>query len=537
MFHSYNCNYELKTKIMAYQVRQVNKKTGVTYVYEAVSVWNKELKQARNKQVCIGKIDPTTGKIIPSKRLSPQQAALRDPSVTATAQIVGPAVVLNELSKSTGLASLLKSCFPKTYRQILAMASYLALQGGALSHCSSWAKSHEPDLATSLSSQRISEIISSIGLDEKETFLVKWMKKALEDDYICYDITSISSYSELNEFIKYGYNRDKEKLPQLNLAMLFGQKTALPLYYHRVPGSITDVSTLHNLVLTFKALQVKRMHFVMDKGFYSKKNIDELVQHRDRFTIGIPLNNKWLQQAIDDVHETIHGPAGYRKLDDEVLYVHSRLYPWGDENRRCYLHLYYNASSHAKDVDSFNEELLQYKLEIESGKPVTEHKKAYADFLIQKRTPKRGLMVTYNNEAISQHINRYAGFQALLSNGIKDPLEAIKVYRDKDAVEKCFDDLKNSLDMKRLRMHKSATADGRLFIQFIALILISELRHRMRTSGLIEKYTVRELLQEMETLTKVTYTGRYGHILTELTKAQRDILKELNIEVPDMASS
>lgn len=115
---------------MAYQVRQVNKKTGVTYVYEAVSVWNKELKQARNKQVCIGKIDPATGKIIPSKRLTPQQAALRDPAVTATAQIVGPAVVLNELSNSTGLASLLKSCFPKTYRQILAMASFLLTKVG-----------------------------------------------------------------------------------------------------------------------------------------------------------------------------------------------------------------------------------------------------------------------------------------------------------------------------------------------------------------------------------------------------------------------
>jgi len=35
----------------------------------------------------------------------------------------------------------------------------------------------------------------------------------------------------------------------------------------------------------------------------------------------------------------------------------------------------------------------------------------------------------------------------------------------------------------------------------------------------------------------VTYTGKYGHIHTELTKAQRDILKELKIEVPDMPSS
>ena len=76
-----------------------------------------------------------------------------------------------------------------------------------------------------------------------------------------------------------------------------------------------------------------------------------------------------------------------------------------------------------------------------------------------RHTPKRGLQVSFNSEAVSQHISRYAGFQALLSNGIKDPVEAMRVYRDKDAVEKCFDDLKNSLDMKRLRMHTSATVD------------------------------------------------------------------------------
>ena len=516
---------------MAFKVHQLNKKSGVTYVYEAVSAYNKEIKQSRNKQVCVGKIDPATGTFMPSKRLNPQQAAVRDPAVTASAQIIGPLAVLNEFSRRTGLENLLKSCFPDTHNQILAMANYLAIQGGALSHCSSWAKSHEPDLAASLTSQRISAILSSIGTDAKQTFLAKWMKKTLEDDYICYDITSISSYSELNEYIKYGYNRDGEKLPQLNLAMLFGQKSALPVYYHRVPGSITDVSMLHNLILTFKKLDVKRLHFVMDKGFYSKKNLDELVEHRDHFTIGVPLSNKWLQHAIDDIRDTIHGPAGYRKLDDEILYVHSRLYPWGEKNHRCYLHLYYNAKSHAKDVDMFNGELLEYKQELESGNPVKEHQKAYDNFFIQKKTPKRGLQVSYNTEAISQHISRYAGFQGLLSNGIKDPIDAMRVYRDKDAVEKCFDDLKNSLDMKRLRMHQSSTVDGRLFIQFIALILISALRQKMRTSGLIEKYTIHELLREMETIVKVQYSGRYGHILTEVTKVQREILKELDIQL------
>ena len=49
---------------------------------------------------------------------------------------------------------------------------------------------------------------------------------------------------------------------------------------------------------------------------------------------------------------------------------------------------------------------------------------------------------------------------------------------------------------------------------------------------LIKQYTVRELLQEMQTLTKIKYSGRYGHILTELTKSQREILQALKIELP-----
>lgn len=86
--------------------------------------------------------------------------------------------------------------------------------------------------------------------------------------------------------------------------------------------------------------------------------------------------------------------------------------------------------------------------------------------------------------------------------------------------------------MKRLRMHSSATSDGRLFIQFIALIYISALRKEMRKSVLIERYTVRELLEEMETLVKVKYSGKYGYILTEVTKPQREILEHLALELP-----
>jgi transposase len=517
---------------MPFRIKHTNKKTGVTYVYESVSYWDKEKQQARSRQVCIGKIDAATGTLIPSKRLSAPVIANQEGLTTAIATIVGPSLILDELSKRLGVAKLLKKAFPEHHAQILTMAYYLACQGGPLSQCEAWTKTHEHPTKKPLTSQRISEILSAISTSEKQSFLSSWMNTILEDEFLCYDITSISSYSEFNDYIRWGHNRDKERLPQLNLAMLFGQKSKLPAYYHRIPGNITDVQTVHNLLATFKKLDIKNLHYVLDKGFYSKKNVDELLERKDHFTLSVPLNNLWVQQAINEIIDTIQGPENYRIIDDEVLYVHSRLYPWGDDRRRCYLHLYYNAEMKAHAVDRFSRELIGYKEELETGKLKAEHKELYDTFFIITTTPVRGMKVSYNNQAVNQYIKRYAGFQAIFTTRFRNPLEALQVYRDKDVVEKCFDDLKNGLDMKRLRMHTIETVDGRLFIQFIALLFISALRKEMRESRLIEKYTVRELLLEMDPLTKIRYAGKYGQIFTEVTKPQREILELLKIELP-----
>ncbi|MBA1336544.1 MAG: Mobile element protein [Firmicutes bacterium] len=269
----------------------------------------------------------------------------------------------------------------------------------------------------------------------------------------------------------------------------------------------------------------------MDKGFYSQKNVDELLAAKDKFILAVPNRLKWVQHIIDETRDTIQNPESYRKLDGEILYVHTKLYPWGKERRRCYVHLYYNAHAAAEAIDSFTEELLTYKEELESGQMVSNHEDAYKTFFVIKETPVRGRKVFFNNETIQKYRNQYAGFYALLTNDIKDPVEALRVYRNKDTVEKCFDDLKNQLDMKRLRIHSAASMDGRLFVQFIALIFISALRKKMRDTGLIDKYTTRELLLEMETLTKVRYSGKYGHILTEVTKPQSHILESLGINL------
>ena len=193
-------------------------------------------------------------------------------------------------------------------------------------------------------------------------------------------------------------------------------------------------------------------------------------------------------------------------------------------------HAIYNAAA-ANEFDKFTLKLLTYKEELENNNTVKEHKEYYDRYFVIKDTPKRGRKIEFNNEEIQKYRNLYSGYFVLLSNATKDPIEAIEIYRNKDVVENSFDDLKNQLDMKRLRVHKSNSMDSRLFIQFLALIYICKLREKINTTKALENYTVRELLEEMDTLTRISYSGKYGSILSEISKKQRIIMDAFSLEV------
>ncbi len=44
------------------------------------------------------------------------------------------------------------------------------------------------------------------------------------------------------------------------------------------PGSVKDVSALIGMVAFLEQLQLRQMHFVMDKGFYSTKGVGVLLE-------------------------------------------------------------------------------------------------------------------------------------------------------------------------------------------------------------------------------------------------------------------
>ena len=110
-------------------------------------------------------------------------------------------------------------------------------------------------------------------------------------------------------------------------------------------------------------------------------------------------------------------------------------------------------------------------------------------------------------------------------------LEVPETCRRQDVVEKSFDDLKNSLDMKRLRIHSAQAMESRLFIQFLSLILISATRIRAKKFKELQYKSAREIIFAMETITLITYSGRYGRLITEAGPQQRSITEAFGVKL------
>lgn len=58
-------------------VKVRNKARNITYVYESISYWDKELKQPRSHRKLIGRIDPATGDIVPTSKRT--KASIAEP--------------------------------------------------------------------------------------------------------------------------------------------------------------------------------------------------------------------------------------------------------------------------------------------------------------------------------------------------------------------------------------------------------------------------------------------------------------------------
>ena len=529
-------------------VHMKSKQNGVTYVYESTGYWDKEKKQARNKRICIGKIDPKTGEFVPSKRMLAEGATIptmprqgRTPSLECRRRFHGATHLFDSIGDRLGVTEDLKRCFPESYKQILSVAYYLIMEDrNPMSRFPKWALTHTHPFGRDIPSQRSSELFGTIGEEAKQKFFQMQAARRMEEEYLAYDTTSISSYSKSLKQVRWGMNKDHDLLPQINLAMIFGESSRLPVCFRKLPGNIADVTTVFNLLNDIDFLKTGKVKLVMDRGFYSESNINELYRRHYKFIIAARTSLKLVRGKLDEARKDMVSRTHYSSRHG--IYYDSYPIDWDytetrprsgeviKDTRRMYLHLYYNDQRATDDKIAFNKYLDLLEEELSSGKRNPEHEKSYARYYEIRETPVKGVSLTPKQDAIAETEKNY-GYFVLVSNGVKDPLEALEIYRAKDLIEKAFGNLKERLNMRRTSVSSDENLDGKLFVQFVALIFLSYIQKAMSDKNLFKSHTLQELLDELDIIERFEQTGKRHHI-GEVTKKQLHLYDCLGVSPP-----
>ena len=113
-------------------------------------------------------------------------------------------------------------------------------------------------------------------------------------------------------------------------------------------------------------------------------------------------------------------------------------------------------------------------------------------------------------------------------------VKILNIYRTKDVVEKSFDNIKNELDLEKLRIHSDKAMEGRILIGFIALIITSYIRKIMEDKNLYSSYSLNKLYSELKKLRLIEFKNG-KQVLTELTN-HKTIFKAFNLKAPAPSS-
>ena len=527
-----------------------NKKTGIKYAYDNKPYWDPEKKQSRAKRTLLGKVDPETGEIVPTRpyqkrtpevNQKPKQGPV--PVLTTERQFMGASYLLDQIGKETGVEADLKQCFPQDYKQILSLAYYLIMEeNNSLSRFSHWHRLHRHPHGKDIPSQRSSELFQSITEEQRMSFFQRQGKRRIEKEYWAFDTTSISSYSDTLKQVKFGNNKEGDRLPQFNLALLFGEESGLPFYYRKLAGNISDVKTIKQLMQEFDVMGYQKVNVVLDRGFYSQENINWLYRWHQKFLIGVRLNLSYVKEVLERERETLER---WSNLDPQFgTHGICRPIEWdytqdrprkGDvliEKRRAYLHLFYNPEKAAQDRANQNELYTQLFYELTHNERKDYHAKDYEKYFEVVETPKRGVKVTPKEEVMKAQVRNY-GYFAMLSNEVRDPFEALSLYRSKDIVEKGFGNLKDRLNFRRMQVSSELALDGKLFVGFVALIYLSCLKKKMQNAMLFDRWTLQGVLDELD-LIELFQAPEAGKVIGEVTKKQKELFQSLAITPPSL---
>ena len=223
------------------------------------------------------------------------------------------------------------------------------------------------------SDSSVSDLLSkNITPDDINTFINAWTKinKSKGKVYISYDSTNSNCQAMDIDLCEMGHAKLNPAKPIVNLSIAFDEDNKIPLFYELYSGSIPDISCIETMINKAKGFGFNDACFILDRGYFSKNNIRNIVKQGYDFLIAARNKEGFIDDLISECDLSFKSNRKNR-VNNQNIYGTSykkKLFGLNDE---VYVHVFFNAGKYPSilqnvenDIAIHAERLNKLKFEI-----------------------------------------------------------------------------------------------------------------------------------------------------------------------------
>lgn len=468
---------------------------------------------------------------------------MRDKTMRSSCIRAGSFIIIKKIMDDYGLPNILQIYFEsRDLGLLLDLAAYSII-------CESNAGQYYPDYAYNhplftedmqlYSDSKVSRFLNSITDDQSIGFLNGWnaVRDHREKVYISYDSTNKNSQAGDIEMAEYGHPKENLGVPIINYSIAYDTNNREPLFYEEYPGSIVDVSQLQFMLEKAKGYGYKKIGFILDRGYFSKENIQYMDSCSYEFVIMVKGMASFVNQLVMENRGKFENrrECSIREYQVYGITVKKQLYAT-DETER-YFHIYHRVLKEGverEQVETKVERMANF-LKKQQGK-IVDFGDAYQKYFDLIYYDKDGVFMYAKEKAdVIERELKLCGYFVIVTSQKMTAKEAISLYKSRDDSEKLFRGDKSYLGNKSLRVYSDESISAKIFIEFIALIVRCKIYTQLKAAMVeMEKkpnyMTVPAALKELEKIEMVRqYDGAYC-LDHAVTATQKTILKAFGVD-------
>ena len=347
--------------------------------------------------------------------------------------------------------------------------------------------------------------------------------KAYGSRGIVYDLSAVRYIGSENDLAMYGhYYHTNGGNKEINFVLAVTRTGGIPVHHRIMPGNIVSVGTIPSFARELRNLGIRVILIVMDCGFYSAQNIRDLGGYSLIGAIPASLNIFLELLAKSRDIENSRNYIQYR--DEMVFHMEYRV----DSIRYI---VYFSSRGRAERIQAFYSGLSDAEMDL---KELQARAFDSEQDMMHTATSAAGRMSRYfelkasgssftyrlKHNAIQARTNRM-GFFVLFTSTMMGADEILRIYREKDVVEKAFMHSKPGMEPLYARTERGTRA--RIFLSILGYSMMRMIAHRCELS-----YAETERI--LSGIREVVYSNG-SHASAELTKEQKSLLEKLSIEL------